>query len=164
MSTVEERLRELGIMLPRPPKAIGNFLYGVEASGMLYVSGTYGTVVDENDDDVLLHVGKVGAEVSAEEGYESARQAAVNLLAMAKAVVGDLDRIARVVRMIGMVATKPGFENAPSIVNGASDLLVAVFGPERGRHARAAFPVHELARNAPVACEVSFQLRTPEAA
>ena len=160
MSMIEQRLRELGIILPRPPKSIGNFSYGVEIPGMLLVSGTYGTIVDAQDNDVLPHIGKVGGELTAEDGYQSARLAAVNLLAMAKAVVGDLDRIDRVVRLAGMVATYPGFQNAPAIVNGASDLFVEVLGPVRGRHARIAIPVHELARNAPVACEVCFLLRS----
>ena len=159
MSNIEARLRELGIVLPLPPKAIGNFVYGVATPGLLTLSGTYGTVIDEQGRDVLSCTGKVGDDVSPQEAYASARTAAVNLFAMAKAVLGDLDRIVRVVRVGGMVATSPGFFDAPSVVNGASDLFVEVLGPERGRHARVAFPVHELARNAPVACEASFQLR-----
>lgn len=161
-SGVESRLGELGLVLPRPPKAIGNFIYGVEIPGMLFVSGTYGTTVDADDNDVLPYRGKVGSDLSVSEGYQSARLAALNLLAMAKAVIGDLDRIERVIRLAGMVATHAGFENAPSVVNGASDLLIDVFGQRRGAHARVAFPVHELARNAPVACEVSFLLRQQE--
>jgi enamine deaminase RidA (YjgF/YER057c/UK114 family) len=159
MSVIEERLRELGLELPRPPKAIGNFIYGVEIPGLLFVSGTYGTAVDSDDNDYLPYIGKVGSELTEAQGYQSARLAALNLLAMAKAVVGDLDRIERVVRLSGMVATHMGFQNAPAVVNGASDLLVDVFGTSRGRHARVAFPVHELARNAPVACEASFQVK-----
>ena len=159
MHDIERRLTALGIELPRAPKAIGNFCLGVELPGLLLVSGTYGTVVDADDNDVLTVVGKLGADVTVEDGYRSARLAGINLLAMAKQVVGDLDRIRRVVRIAGMVATSPGFQNAPSVVNGASDLMVDVFGADRGRHARIAFPVHELARDAPVACEAWFQLR-----
>ncbi len=159
MSIIEDRVRELGLVLPRPPKAIGNFAYGVEIPGLLFVSGTYGSVPDDEGNDYLPYIGKVGAEVTQAQAYQSARLAGLNLLAMAKAVLGDLDRIERVVRLAGMVATQSGFQNAPAIVNGASDLLVEIFGASRGRHARVAFPVHELARDAPVACEASFQIK-----
>jgi enamine deaminase RidA (YjgF/YER057c/UK114 family) len=154
--TIERRLAELGIALPRPPRAIGNFAYGVEHQGMLYLSGTYGTAVNERDEDFLPIVGKLGAELSIEEGYKSARLMAINHLAMAKAVLGDLDRITRVIRLLGFVNAAPGFRDAPKVLNGASDLLIEVFGPERGRHARSALYQHELARNAPVAGELTL--------
>ena len=151
---IQTRLAALGIALPRPPRAIGNFVYGVEHGGLLYLSGTYGTVVGDDDQDVLPIVGKLGAEVSMEEGYRSAM--AINHLAMAKAVLGDLDRITRVVRLMGFVNAAPGFRDSPSVLNGASDLLVEVFGPDNGRHARSALYQHELARNAPVAGELTL--------
>jgi enamine deaminase RidA (YjgF/YER057c/UK114 family) len=153
---IERRLAELGITLPRPPRAIGNFAYGVEHEGMLYLSGTYGTAVNERDEDFLPIVGKLGAELSIDEGYKSARLMAINHLAMAKAVLGSLDRITRVIRLLGFVNAAPGFRDAPKVLNGASDLLVEVFGPERGRHARSALYQHELARNAPVAGELTL--------
>jgi hypothetical protein len=99
------------------------------------------------------------AELSIEEGYQSARLMAINHLAMAKAVLGDLDRITRVIRLLGFVNAAPGFRDAPKVLNGASDLLVAVFGPERGRHARSALYQHELARNAPVPGELTVAER-----
>jgi len=151
---VEQRLAELGVVLPRPPRAIGNFAYGVEHGGLLYLSGTYGTAVDENDEDFLPIVGKVGGELTVDEGYRSARLMAINHLAMAKAVIGDLDRIMRVIRLTGFVNSAFGFRDAPKVLNGASDLLVEVFGIEYGRHARSALYQHELARNAPVAGEL----------
>ena len=154
--TIERRLREIGIALPRPPRAIGNFAYGVEHQGTLYLSGTYGTAVNERDEDVLPIVGKLGAELSIEQGYRSARLMAINHLAMAKAVLGDLDRITRVIRLLGFVNAAPGFRDAPKVMNGASDLLIEVFGPERGRHARSALYQHELARDAPVAGELTL--------
>ena len=155
-SNVERRLAELGILLPRPPRAIGNFAYGVEHGGILYLSGTYGTVVGEDDQDTLPIVGKVGSEVSPEDAYQSARLMAINHLAMAKAILGDLDRVVRVIRLLGFVNCGAGFRDAPKVINGASDLLVAVFGDERGRHARSALYQHELARNAPVAGELTL--------
>jgi enamine deaminase RidA (YjgF/YER057c/UK114 family) len=159
-SQIEQRLAELGITLPRPPRAIGNFLYGVEHGGLLYLSGTYGTAVDADDRDYLPIVGKLGADLSIEDGYKSARLMAINHLAMAKAVINDLDRIERVIRLLGFVNSGPGFRDAPSVLNGASDLLIQVFGEPRGRHARSALYQHELARNAPVAGELTLAVRS----
>jgi enamine deaminase RidA (YjgF/YER057c/UK114 family) len=156
---IERRLAELGITLPRPPRAIGNFAYGVEHAGILYLSGTYGTAVDANDADILPEVGKVGGASTIEDGYRSARRMAVNHLAMAKAVLGDLDRVERVIKLLGFVNAAPAFRDAPKVMNGASDLLLAVFGPERGRHARSALYQHELARDAPVAGELMLAVR-----
>ncbi|HUN45358.1 MAG TPA: RidA family protein [Stellaceae bacterium] len=156
---VERRLAELGIMLPRPPRAIGNFAYGVEHGGLLYLSGTYGTAVGEHDEDYIPKPGKLGAALAIEDGYQSARLMAINHLAMAKAVLGDLDRVDRVIRLLGFVNSAPGFRDAPKVLNGASDLLIEVFGPERGRHARSALYQHELARDAPVAGELTLAVR-----
>jgi enamine deaminase RidA (YjgF/YER057c/UK114 family) len=155
---IEHRLAELGIVLPRPPRAIGNFAYGIEYGGILYLSGTYGTAVSEDDQDFLPEIGKLGAALSIEDGYRSARRMAINHLAMAKAVLGDLDRIARVLRLLGFVNAAPGFRDAPKVLNGASDLLIQVFGEERGRHARSALYQHELARDAPVAGELTLAI------
>jgi enamine deaminase RidA (YjgF/YER057c/UK114 family) len=155
-SRVERRLAELGVVLPRAPRPIGRFAYGIEHDGLLYLSGTYGTAVNEADEDFLPIMGKLGAELSIEDGYRSARLMAINHLAMAKAVVGDLDRITRVVRLLGFVNAAPGFRNAPAVLNGASDLLIDVFGDSNGRHARSALYQHELARDAPVAGELTL--------
>ena len=156
---IETRLAELGITLPRPPRAIGNFAYGVEHAGILYLSGTYGTAVGDDGEDFLPIAGKLGAALAIEDGYRSARLMAINHLAMAKAVLGDLDRIERVIRLLGFVNAAAGFRDAPKVMNGASDLLIAVFGEERGRHARSALYQHELARDAPVAGELTLAAR-----
>lgn len=153
---IERRLAELGIVLPRPPRAIGNFAYGVEHAGILYLSGTYGTAVGADDQDYIPLAGKLGGTLSIEDGYQSARLMAINHLAMAKAVLGDLDRITRVIRLLGFVNAAPGFKDAPKVLNGASDLLISVFGEECGRHARSALYQHELARDAPVAGELTL--------
>jgi enamine deaminase RidA (YjgF/YER057c/UK114 family) len=160
---IEHRLKEIGIALPRPPRPIGSFAYGVEHAGILYLSGTYGTAVNADDEDYLPIVGKLGAELSIEDGYRSARLMAINHLAMAKALIGDLDRIIRVIRLLGFVNAAPGFRDSPKVLNGASDLLIEVFGPEHGRHARSALYQHELARDAPVAGELTLAVRSVEA-
>jgi enamine deaminase RidA (YjgF/YER057c/UK114 family) len=159
--SIETRLAELGITLPRPPRAIGNFAYGVEHHGILYLSGTYGTAVGADGEDYLPQIGKLGGGLSIEEGYQSARLMAINHLAMAKAVLGNLDRIERVIRLLGFVNSAPGFRDAPKVLNGASDLLIQIFGEARGRHARSALYQHELARDAPVAGELTLAVRSP---
>ena len=159
MTSLVTRLKELGIAVPEPPGAIGNFAAGVLHDGMLYVSGTYGTVRNAAGEDVLPKAGKLGAELSVEEGYASARQMALNHLALARQVVGDLDVIDRPVRLVGYVNAAPGFRDAPAVLNGASDLLIEIFGPERGTHARMALYQHELARNAPIAGEILFAVK-----
>lgn len=156
---IEARLEDLGHPLPAPPAAIGNFVPGVIHAGLLYVSGTYGTMKDAGGRDHIPKPGKLGAALSIEDGYESARLMMLNHLALAKEVVGDLDRIIRPVRLVGYVNAARGFQDAPSVLNGASDLLIDIFGEELGTHARMALYQHELARDAPVAGEVMFAVR-----
>jgi len=160
MSGIERRLRELGIVVPEPPAAIGNFAPGVAHQGILYVSGTYGTVKDARGHDVIPKPGKVGGDLSIEDGYESARLMALNHLAMARSAVGSLDKLLRPIRLVGYVNAAPGFRNAPAVLNGASDLLIRIFGEDLGRHARMALYQHELARDAPIAGEIMFALRS----
>ena len=160
MSAIEARLIELGFTLPDSPTAIGNFVPGVVHKDMLYVSGTYGTVKDDDGTDYIPKPGKLGAELTIEDGYESARLMLLNHLAMAKAVLHDLDKIERPIRLVGYVNAAAGFKDAPSVLNGASDLLIAIFGETLGPHARMALYQHELARDAPIAGEVSFALKT----
>jgi enamine deaminase RidA (YjgF/YER057c/UK114 family) len=149
-------------VLPRPPRPIGRFRYGIEHAGVLYLSGTYGTVPDDNDLDVLPYAGKLGREVTIEDGYQSARLMAVNHLAMAKEVLGTLDRVIRVLRLVGFVNSAAGFREAPAVLNGASDLLLDVFGDECGAHARSALYQHELARDAPIAGELTLAVAERE--
>jgi enamine deaminase RidA (YjgF/YER057c/UK114 family) len=158
MGRIETRLQELGIILPRPPKPVAQYIPGVLVGELLFVAGTIGTVVDENDEDVLPIRGKLGRDLTIEQGYESARYTAINHLAMIKAVIGDLDRVERIVRLIGYVNAAPGFTKAPWVLNGASDLFIEVFGPERGRHARAALYQNELTYDAPIENELIVQV------
>lgn len=113
----EARLDEMGITLLRRPKPIGNCLPGVVVGNMLCTSGTLGTQPDENDNDVLPYVGKVGSDLSIDEGYASARLLAINHLAMMKAVLGDLNRVKRIVKMIGYVSCAPGFWEPHRVLN-----------------------------------------------
>jgi len=159
MSKFEQRLKELGIVLPRPPKPVGNYLPGVRVGEIVYVSGTIGTVPDENDDDIMPIVGRLG-EIPLEDGYRSARYTAINHMAMIKAVIGDLDKIVRVVKVIGYISAAPGFKDAPKVLNGASDLWVEVLGPERGKHARAALYQDQLTFDAPIEIEMTVQVES----
>jgi enamine deaminase RidA (YjgF/YER057c/UK114 family) len=159
--SIEGRLAELGLALPPPPKPIGRFAYAAEAAGLLFVSGTYGTVAGQDGLDRLPRRGKLGRELSVEEGYESARQVALNLLAMARAHLGTLDLVDRPLRLAGYVNAVAGFDRAPEVLNGASDLLLAAFGPERGAHARIALYQQDLAGDAPVTAELILALTAP---
>lgn len=114
---------------------------------------------DESGNDIIPKPGRLGGELSVEDGYESAKLMIINHLAMAKAVLDDLDLIDRPVRVVGYVNAAIGFQDAPSVLNGASDLLFEIFGKEKGSHARMALYQHELARNAPVAGEIMFGLK-----
>jgi len=146
--SVEERIRELGFVLPSPPKPAGAYVPGVVTGGILFVSGQTGTV-----DGSLVYSGKLGQEVSTEDGYKSAQIAVLNCLAEAKAVLEDLERISRIVKVTGFVASAPGFGKQPMVVNGASELLVSIFG-DRGKHSRSAVGVAELPFGAPVEVEL----------
>ncbi|WP_370163297.1 RidA family protein [Limimaricola soesokkakensis] len=151
-------MNEMGIILPRRPKPIGNYVPGVVVGNMLYTSGTLGTQPDENDNDVLPYVGRVGSDLTIEEGYASARLMAINHLAMMKAVLGDLDRVKRIVKMIGYVSCAPDFYEPHKVLNGVSDLFVELWGEENGRHARAALTQHVLGLNAPVEADITVEL------
>ncbi|MEM1230007.1 MAG: RidA family protein [Pseudomonadota bacterium] len=157
--SIEARLAQLDIKLPEPPTAIGNFAAGVVHGDVLYLSGTYGTVKASGGEDVIPKPGKLGAELSIEDGYESARLMLLNHLALARSVVGNLEALVRPIRLVGYVNSAPGFQDAPAVLNGASDLLIAIFGEQLGAHARMALYQHELARNAPVAGEIMFAVR-----
>lgn len=154
----ESRMRALGIAIPEPRKVPANFVPCVQAGDLLWVSGTLGTIKDENGADIIPKRGKLGREISETEGYASARQCAINHLAWIKEYLGDLDRIKRVVKMNGYVNGVEGFARGPWVANGASDLLVQALGEERGRHARAVVVVAGLAFEAPIETELLIQV------
>jgi enamine deaminase RidA (YjgF/YER057c/UK114 family) len=155
---IERQLAELGMRLPPPPTVRAGYLPGVVAGRLLFLSGAVGTVSGPDGTETLPIVGKLGV-VSVEEGYRSARLAALNLLAQAKQVLGDLDRIERIVKVSGYVNAVPGFREAPRVVDGASDLLVEVFGPERGGHARVSLYQHEMTLDAPIELDLIAEVR-----
>jgi len=152
---IESRLGELSIALPDAPviKANPALVPGVAVGNLFFCQGTLGHT---NGD--FPYLGKVGDKVSVEEAYQSARLCAINHLAQAKAVLGDLDRIVRVVQLLVYVNGAPGFERAPYVSNGASDLFVQVFGAERAAMARASLSVPDLIYTAPVETICTFQI------
>ena len=152
---VEERLRDLGIDLPPPPSPLGNYIGAVQVGELVFLGG-----VSNRVGGVLKYRGKVGREVTIEDAYDAARMAAINHLAILKGFLGDLDRIERIVKVVGHVNCAPGFNQLPPVVNGASDLLVEVFG-EKGRHARLALGAAELNDDIPVEMEMIVQVRPP---
>lgn len=155
---IERRLRELGITLPPPPMVRAGYLPGVVTGSLVFLSGAVGTVVGPDGAETLPVRGRLGDSVTVEDGYRSARLAALNLLAQGEAVLGDLDRIVRIVKVTGHVHAAPGFREAPRVVDGASDLLVEVFGPERGSHARISLYQHEMTLDAPVEVDLIAEI------
>lgn len=148
----EQRLTALGLNLPAAPKPVANYVPAVLAGELLFLSG----VLPSRDGQVVV-LGKVGRDLTAEQGAEAARMAILNALAIIRAELGTLDRVRRIVRLTGYVASASGFEQQPSVMNGASDVLVQIFG-ESGRHARVAVGVAELPRNAAVEMDLIVQV------
>jgi enamine deaminase RidA (YjgF/YER057c/UK114 family) len=159
MGTIEARLQELGIMLPPPRPVPANFIPATVLGEVCWVSGMIGTVVNENGEHVLPVSGRVGREITLEQGYASARQCTINQLAWLKLVLGDLDRLQRVLKLAGYVNAVEGYKNGPQVVNGASDFLVELLGPERGAHSRVAVSIAGLAFDAPVLTEMVVHVR-----
>ena len=154
MTSPAERLAALGLTLPSVAVPVAAYVPAVRTGGFVYTSGQLPTV-----DGKLPAVGKVGAEVSAADAAGMARTCALNALAAAASAAGGLDAIGRIVKVTGFVASAPGFSGQPQVVNGASELLIEVFG-EDGRHARSAVGVAELPLNAPVEVELIAELRS----
>ncbi len=150
----EARLRDLGIDLPEPPPPVANYVGLVTVGDVVFVSG-HGPYQDGE----YIYRGKLGRELDVETGRQSARLVAVNMLATLKAELGELDRIARVVKLLVMVNSDPDFIRQPEVANGASDLLVEAFGPERGTHARSAVGLAVLPFGISVEIEGVFALQ-----
>lgn len=126
---VEKKLQEMGLSLPETKRPLANYIPAVRTGDLLFLSGH----IDSN----FKPVGQLGKDVSIEQGYEAARGTMLNCLATIKNMVGDLDKVKRIVKLLCMVNSAPGFSEQPKVANGASDLLVEIYG-ERGRHARSA--------------------------
>jgi len=149
---IEAKLSELGLKLPNPPQPVGAYLPAVQVGDLLFLSGT-----TCYDDGKFLYTGRVGAELSIEEGYIAARQTALNLLSVIKATVGSLDLVKRIVKLNGFVNSAPDFDRQPEVINGASELLEVLFG-EQGRHARTSIGVSDLPAHIPVEIELIVEV------
>jgi enamine deaminase RidA (YjgF/YER057c/UK114 family) len=153
MGQVEQRLKKLGILLPAPNAPVANYVPYVLSGSLLFISGQ----ISNGSQGVVK--GKLGGTLTLDEGVAAARLCAINLMAqMNAALEGDLDRVARVVKLGGFVNCVPEFEDQPKVVNGASDLMVAVFG-DKGRHARAAVGAPSLPMGAAVEIDAVVEVR-----
>ena len=148
---VEQNLKELGLTLPPPPKPLASYVTVVKTGNLLFVSG-HGPY----DDGKTKLSGKIGEELTIEEGYQVARNVALNCLASVEAAIGSLDMVKQVVKVLGMVNCTEDFKDQPKVINGCSDLLVAVFG-EAGKHARSAVGVQALPNQIPVEIEMILE-------
>jgi enamine deaminase RidA (YjgF/YER057c/UK114 family) len=155
--SVEKTLANLNITLPTPASPIANYVPFVRSGNMLVISGQ----LCFGSDGKLTAKGQLGGSVSIEDGQKAARACAVNLLAQLKAALGDLDKVTRVVRLGGFINSAPGFTDGPKVMNGASDLMVEVFG-EKGRHARSTVGVSALPADAAVEVDGLFEIPAPD--
>ncbi|RTE05611.1 RidA family protein [Paenibacillus whitsoniae] len=153
MSKIEQRLQELGITLPPSPEPRFTYIPCNQTGNLLYLSGQDCRINGE-----LMYEGKLGREVTIEQGQAAARQTIINCLAVMKGYLGDLDRVVKIVKLLGFVNSTPGFGDQPYVMNGASDLLVSVFG-ESGKHARSAIGTSDLPFHTPVEIELIVEIR-----
>ena len=157
MSTLEDKLRRMGCEIPPPfrfpnPNRTGCVVVG----SIVFVSG-HGRDLPSLPN--VKHVGKLGRDVTIEEGYATARAVALSMLASLKQQLGDLDRIKRIVRLFGMVNAAPGFDRMPQVIDGASDLFFELLGAQNGQHARSAVGLAELPHGIPVEINGEFELK-----
>ena len=150
---IEKKLSGLGVSLPTPASPIANYVPFVRSANILVVSGQ----ICFAPDGKLVAKGQLGAGVSVEDGQKAARACAINLLAQLKSALGDLDNVMRVMRLGGFINSAPGFTDGPKVMNGASDLMVEVFG-DKGRHARTTVGVSALPADAAVEVEGLFEV------
>ena len=148
---VEKRLKELGLELPSAAKPMANYVPAVRTGNLVFLSG-HGPLEKDR-----LITGKLGSDLAVEEGYQAARLVAVGLLGSLKDLIGDLERVRRIVKLLGLVNSEPTFLEQPQVINGASDLLVEVFG-DRGRHARSAVGTNSLPVNIAVEIEMIVEV------
>ncbi len=150
-NSAEERLKEKNIILPTPAMPVANYVGAVRAGNLLFVSG-HGPIT------LAGPMGKVGKDLTLEQGYQVAREVGLNLLATTRASLGSLDKVKRAVKVLGMVNSAPGFTAQPKVINGASDLFVEIFGEAIGKHARSAVGVAELPFGIPVEIEMILEV------
>ena len=155
-SDPESRLKELGITLIKPSAPVANYVKAVRVGNIIYLSG-HGPDKPEGG----LVMGKVGSDLTVEQAKDAARLTGISLLSTLKAEIGNLNKVKRIVKVLGMVNAIPTFENQPQVINGCSDLMVAVFG-DKGRHARTSVGVASLPSNIPVEIEMIVELKSKE--
>ena len=151
--TIDARLKDLGITIPQAAAPAANYVPTVVTGSTLYVSGQI-----PMGSGGLEFIGKLGADMDAETGAAAARLCAINIIAQAKSALGDLDRVGRIVKLVGFVNSSPDFGDQPKVINGASDLMFEIFG-EAGRHARSAVGVPVLPLGAAVEVDAVIALR-----
>ena len=149
---IEEKLNEMGIKIPEAAKPVASYVPFRRVGNLIYISGQSCRVNGE-----LKYEGKVGRDVTEEEAYEAARIAAINLLAILKSAIGNLDKVVKIVNLHGFVNSADGFVRQPMVINGASNLLLEVFG-EKGKHSRCALSANELPFNVPVEIEMIVEV------
>ncbi|MCR9212816.1 MAG: RidA family protein [Proteobacteria bacterium] len=151
--SIDARLAELNITLPKAPSPIGNYIGGVVTGNLLFMSG-----VGPRKPEGGAITGKVGADLTADEAYDAARLVGLNMLANMKSVIGDLDRVTKIVKVLGMVNAVPDFKEHPKVINGYSDLMVEVFGEKAGKAARSAVGMGSLPNQIAVEIEMIVEI------
>ena len=146
---IEEKIKEMGLKLPEIPKPMANYVPAVRTGNLLFLSG--------HGPEKTVPKGKVGKDLTLEQGYEAAKNTALCLISTIKNSIGDLDKVKRVVKLVGFVNCSEDFLDQPKVVNGASDLFVEVFG-DRGKHARAAIGMYQLPGGIPVEIEIIVEI------
>jgi enamine deaminase RidA (YjgF/YER057c/UK114 family) len=150
---IESKIKELGYELPPAPAPLANYVTINRSGNLLFTSGS-GCFIDGKP----LYQGRLGEDISIEQGYDAARITALNLLSIVKEELGDLNKVKKVVKLLGFVSSTNDFYNHPQVINGASDLLVEVFG-EKGKHARSAIGTNVLPLNLPVEIEMVLEIK-----
>ena len=150
--SIDNKLKELGITLNSPPSPVANYIPVQQTGNLIYLSGQG----PRNDNGEVI-TGKVGSDITAEEAYDLARNTAINLLSAMNAYLGSLDRVSKIVKVLGMVNAEPDFKDHPIVINGCSDLFVEVFG-EKGKHARSAVGMGSLPNNMAVEIEIIVEI------
>ena len=155
--SAEARLKDRSITLPLPSTPLANYVSAVRSGNLLYLAG-HGPLREGK----ATTRGKLGRDLTVEQGYQVAREVGLNLLATTRAALGSLDRVKRVVKVLGMVASAEGFGDQPKVINGFSDLMVEVFGDAIGKHARSAVGMAELPMGIPVEIEMILEVKASQ--
>ena len=149
---IENRLKEMGIELPPAATPVANYVPAVRSGNLVFLSGH-----GPRDEQGNMITGKVGADLTVEQGYQAARRIAIGLLGSLKSVIGELDKVKRIVKLLGLVNCTPEFGDQPKVINGASDFFVEVFG-DKGKHARSAIGTNALPGNISVEIEMIVEI------